>query len=205
MNQLLNLTWDAGKRLALFALIMLSLTSVVYVVLRAPMAEQQQSALLAKFRELTPNVVFNEHFLHQHQTRTFSKLHAEHYIAPSGEHYFDTTTPRGYSGNIRLLIALSPDFKTVLGVRVLEHKETPGLGDKIERRISDWILSFDNTSLATKRFAVRKDGGDFDAFTGATITPRAIVHHVRLLLTTLENETPNLPPSPESALYKEQP
>lgn len=191
MNELIKLTWDAGKRLAGFALVMLSLTSAVYVLLDDKIAAQRQSALLANFRQLTPNVEFHDDFLSEYQIFESTQLHAKHYTAPSGEHYFDTTTPRGYSGNIRLLIALSNDFKTVLGVRVLEHKETPGLGDKIEPRISDWIFSFNHTSLETKRFAVKKDGGDFDAFTGATITPRAIVQHVGLLLTSLAQAEPS--------------
>ena len=70
---------------------------------------------------------------------------------------------------------------TVTGVRVLDHKETPGLGDKIDLRISDWILSFTGkiVSEATLNlWEVKKDGGQFDQFTGATITPRAVVNQV---------------------------
>lgn len=91
------------------------------------------------------------------------------------------TAPDGYSGDIVLLIGIHPDG-TVLGVRTLAHKETPGLGDKIETRISDWIYSFANQkfSLETQnQWAVKKDGGQFDQFTGATITPRAVVNVVR--------------------------
>ena len=80
----------------------------------------------------------------------------------------------------------------VLGVRVIEHHETPGLGDKIELRISDWILSFTNQVIvpeSLKDWAVKKDGGKFDQFSGATITPRAIVNQVkRSALVMLENE-----------------
>jgi Na+-translocating ferredoxin:NAD+ oxidoreductase subunit G len=96
----------------------------------------------------------------------------------------ETMTPNGYSGAIRLIVGVDADG-TISGVRVLEHRETPGLGDKIERRISDWILSFDGKSLTDNnqtRWAVRKDGGDFDQFTGATITPRAVVESVRKAL-----------------------
>ncbi|ALS97794.1 electron transport complex subunit RsxG [Lacimicrobium alkaliphilum] len=96
----------------------------------------------------------------------------------------ETMTPNGYSGNIRLIVGVGADG-IISGVRVLEHRETPGLGDKIERRISDWILSFDGKSLTDsnqKSWAVRKDGGDFDQFTGATITPRAVVESVRKAL-----------------------
>ncbi len=85
--------------------------------------------------------------------------------------------PDGYSGNIELLIGINAD-SSVAGVRVLSHKETPGLGDKIELAKSDWILGFDGAEKAVGRdesWAVQKDGGRFDQFTGATITPRAIV------------------------------
>ena len=86
----------------------------------------------------------------------------------------------GYSGPIVLMIGLDKEG-TVLGVRVVAHAETPGLGDKIERNKSDWIESFNTRSLdntPAERFKVKKDGGDFDQFAGATITPRAVVHGV---------------------------
>lgn len=93
----------------------------------------------------------------------------------------ETTAPDGYSGNIDLIVAAKPDG-TVLGTRVLNHQETPGLGDKIEARRSPWIFSFSGkvvTDDNASKWAVRKDGGDFDQFTGATITPRAVVKAVR--------------------------
>jgi electron transport complex protein RnfG len=93
----------------------------------------------------------------------------------------ETTAPDGYSGSIDLVVAID-NANTVLGARVTNHKETPGLGDKIELRISDWILSFSNTLYSTeldKRWLVKKDGGQFDQFTGATITPRAVVAAIK--------------------------
>lgn len=86
----------------------------------------------------------------------------------------------GYSGPIALMLGVDRNG-TVLGVRVITHAETPGLGDKIERAKSDWILSFDGRSLdntSTQGWKVKKDGGDFDQFAGATITPRAVVQGV---------------------------
>ncbi|WP_348703127.1 electron transport complex subunit RsxG [uncultured Neptuniibacter sp.] len=95
------------------------------------------------------------------------------------------TAPDGYSGNINLIVGINANA-SVAGVRVLAHKETPGLGDKIETKKSNWIMSFNgqskNTgkgpSWADKSWAVKKDGGQFDQFTGATITPRAVVNAV---------------------------
>lgn len=91
------------------------------------------------------------------------------------------TAPDGYSGNIRLLVGINLRG-TVLGVRVTSHRETPGLGDKIEPKKSDWIYTFKGRSLndpEPEQWAVKKNGGAFDQFTGATITPRAVVNAVR--------------------------
>lgn len=86
----------------------------------------------------------------------------------------------GYSGDIALLVGID-QHGFIQGVRTIEHKETPGLGDKIERKKSTWIDSFNGRSLTNtplSDWAVTKDGGVFDGFTGATITPRAVVNAV---------------------------
>lgn len=88
---------------------------------------------------------------------------------------FDATD--GYSGAIRLLLAVAPDG-TILGVRTVSHHETPGLGDFIDAGKSDWMQRFSGKSRdnpAAARWRVRKDGGDFDQYTGATVTSRAVV------------------------------
>jgi electron transport complex protein RnfG len=95
-----------------------------------------------------------------------------------------TTARDGYSGDIRFLVGIRVDG-TVAGVRAVSHRETPGLGDKVDLKKSPWILGFNNRSLNTATRAdwfVRKDGGVFDQFTGATITPRASVAAVRRTL-----------------------
>ena len=92
-----------------------------------------------------------------------------------------STAPDGYNGNIEFIVAINMD-DSISGVRVLKHQETPGLGDKVELRKSDWITSFNDKKLLSEqdsRWAVAKDGGMFDQFTGATITPRAVVKAVR--------------------------
>jgi Na+-translocating ferredoxin:NAD+ oxidoreductase subunit G len=113
----------------------------------------------------------------------------------------ETVAPDGYSGSIRLLVGVTPDGR-LLGVRVLQHQETPGLGDAIEEGRSDWIRSFDGRSLErplTARWKVRKDGGDFDQLTGATVTPRAVLAAVRNTLVFVERQGPALfAPAPPS-------
>ncbi|TAN68476.1 MAG: electron transport complex subunit RsxG [Methylobacter sp.] len=93
---------------------------------------------------------------------------------------FKFTAPDGYSGAINMIMGIDRDGN-ILGVRVLNHKETPGLGDKIEVTKSDWILKFVGRSLdnlAPAKWAVKKDGGEFDQFAGATITPRKSVQAI---------------------------
>lgn len=90
----------------------------------------------------------------------------------------------GYSGDIKMIIGINLDG-SLAGVRILSHKETPGLGDKIDLNKHAWILSFDGKSLnnpALEKWQVKKDGGEFDQFTGATITPRAVVNRVKQTL-----------------------
>ncbi|BBP46078.1 electron transport complex subunit G [Thiosulfatimonas sediminis] len=97
---------------------------------------------------------------------------------------FQTIAPNGYSGNIVILVGVFPNGE-ISGVRVLKHAETPGLGDKIELNKNPWILSFNGRTLDASNlsiWAVKKDGGEFDQFTGATITPRAVVGAVQKAL-----------------------
>ena len=107
---------------------------------------------------------------------------------------FAAVAPRGYNGAIDLLVGVDVQGE-VQGVRVTTHRETPGLGDRIEISVSDWITGFDGTSLSDPprpQWAVAPDGGRFDAFTGATVTPRAVVQTVRDTLTYFEQNQAQL-------------
>ena len=107
----------------------------------------------------------------------------------------------GYNGPIHLLAGIEADG-SLLGVRVTSHRETPGLGDAIEAEKSDWIQSFDGRSLRSPepaRWGVRRDGGAFDQFTGATITPRAVVEAVRRALEYHEDNREALFEAPAAA------
>ena len=107
---------------------------------------------------------------------------------------FPATAPDGYSGDISILAGLNLSGE-LLGVRVIEHKETPGLGDKVDLKKSNWILDFAGKSLSNPSidsWAVTKDGGDFDSFTGATITPRSMVRRIRSVLEYYQLNRPSL-------------
>ncbi len=112
------------------------------------------------------------------------------WIRGSGDHHphsaliLPVVTREGYNGDIHLLVGIDAQQR-ISGVRVTQHQETPGLGDDIERSRSDWITQFNGLRLASlppEGWAVAKDGGQFDAFTGATITPRAVVNAVHKAL-----------------------
>ncbi|MFL6618681.1 MAG: electron transport complex subunit RsxG [Povalibacter sp.] len=95
-----------------------------------------------------------------------------------------TVAPDGYQGPIEMLVAVAFDGH-LIGVQIVRHRETQGLGDQFENRRADWLQNFKGRSLndpPQQRWSVRKDGGDFDEFTGATITPRAIVRATRRAL-----------------------
>ena len=95
-----------------------------------------------------------------------------------------TTARDGYSGDIRALVGIRRDG-TVAGIRVVAHRETPGLGDKVDIRKSDWVTDFNQRSLTDPTLPgwnVKKDGGVFDQFTGATVTPRAVILATRRAL-----------------------
>jgi len=180
-------------RLGAFALGAALLLALVYYGTAARIAEQRRNAERTALTAVMPEITHDNDLL------------ADSFLLdPAQERYTDIallglSTPRpaylakldgvvtgvilpletaeGYSGTITLLVGITTGG-TLTGVRVLDHRETPGLGDKIEPRISPWILGFDNRSLdntAPVLWQVKKDGGDFDQFVGATITPRAVV------------------------------
>ncbi len=102
-----------------------------------------------------------------------------------------TEAPDGYSGSIKLLIGIYAD-NSIAGVRVITHNETPGLGDKIEIKKTNWIKDFDGKNLSNptpEKWAVKKDGGVFDQFSGATITPRAVVNATKRTLIFFNNHS----------------
>ncbi|MDF3827715.1 MULTISPECIES: electron transport complex subunit RsxG [unclassified Pseudocitrobacter] len=193
-----------GVTLALFAAGSTGLTAAIDQLTKNTIADQAAKQQNALFQQVIPADRYNNDLLQSCYLVTAPELgKGTHkvYIARQGEQavaaVMEATAPDGYSGAIQLLVGA--DFSgTVLGSRVTEHHETPGLGDKIELRISDWITHFAGKTIASESdatWAVKKDGGQFDQFTGATITPRAVVNAVKragLYAQTLPNQLSNL-------------
>jgi electron transport complex protein RnfG len=173
----------SGALMLVFTLICVFFVSLAEQTTNEKIAINEQQLLVKRLNEILTNYdndIVADQFekkveLHgiEQSVRVFPAKKNSQVFAYLIEH----TYPKGYNGNIRLLTGITIDGE-LLGVRVIAHKETPGLGDKIETRKSDWIKGFSGLSLTNPEpsgWRVKRDGGDFDQFTGATITPRAIV------------------------------
>ena len=176
--------------LLLFAIIGTSMVAYMFEQTRDQIAANERATLLRKLHRLIPadrhdNVLLEDTVTARDEALLGSEEPVMVYRARNdGEPValvIAAVAPDGYSGTIKLLIGINVDG-TLSGVRVVTHRETPGLGDAIDENRSDWIHIFDGKSLqapAPERWAVKKDGGDFDQLTGATITPRAVVKAAR--------------------------
>lgn len=173
--------------LLLFAVIGTAMVAATYEGTRERIAANERATLLRKLSQLIAPEAYDNDLL------------VDNFELPAGELadrplrvyrarkqgqpvavVMNTIAPDGYGGSIYLLVGINYDG-TVAGVRVVAHHETPGLGDGIDEERSDWILGFNGRSLdnpPAALWAVKKDGGVFDQFTGATITPRAVVKAV---------------------------
>lgn len=182
-----KITSRYGILLGFVALLCTAISAGIFFLTKdkidAVIAAQQRELLL----QVIPQDYFNNNLLESAvipQDKNLLGIQKIYFAKKDGNvsaYAYETTAPDGYSGDIRLLVGLDPKGE-VLGVRVIEHHETPGLGDKIERRISNWILGFTNQPINEhnlSEWAVKKDGGKFDQFSGATITPRAVVNQTK--------------------------
>lgn len=166
--------------LALIGLITSAALTMGNQATRAPIEASLQSDLQTSLAQVLPAGSFDNHLLSSTLQRPSPEGQRTVYIAKKGNDISGIvfeTSGKGYAGQIRLVMGISPDGK-VLGVRVLSHSETPGLGDKIDVQKADWIHSFVGKALDNAKWGVKKDGGEFDQFAGATITPRAVVKAV---------------------------
>lgn len=193
LEQLLtmNSTLKAGSLLAIFTAICIFLVSLSYEGTIDMTKYNKQQFLIKQLNQLVNK--YDNDILKSKKIVNVelynSKQNIVIYYAKRNNKTFARlikhTYPAGYNGNIELLSAIDNNNK-IIGVRVISHQETPGLGDKIELQKSNWILSFKGASL-DNIWKVTKQGGDFDSWTGATITPQAVitaVHELLKLLTT---------------------
>ena len=137
--------------------------------------------ILENFIEIEPNELLkNKHPSKAYFAKKDSQLKAV---------LIESIAPDGYSGEILILTAIDENAE-IIGSRIIDHKETPGLGDYIDQKKSDWILNFNQMSLektTDQNWRVKKDQGTFDYKAGATITPRAVIKSVKNTLTFFNN------------------
>jgi Na+-translocating ferredoxin:NAD+ oxidoreductase subunit G len=183
--------------LIVFALVFTALLANVFNITKAPIEKSEAEARMALFSQIVPPNLHDNDMLKDAITLTPSDLlgntqpiianRARMNNAPSAI-ILEAIAHDGYAGDIKLLIAIHYDG-TIAGVRVLTHKETPGLGDYIDILKDNWIKLFDGESLSKTtepQWNVKKDGGQFDYMAGATITPRAVVKAVHKALKYFE-------------------
>lgn len=178
----------AGAMLV-FAFVGTLLLAYVFIATRPPIEANEKEARLALFKQILPEKNYDNDLLASQVTIAPNALLGNRLPSvanvatiqqkPAGV-ILEAIAHDGYSGDIKLLIAIRADG-SISGVRVLAHKETPGLGDYIDLAHGNWIKSFDDQStskIAVEKWLVKKDGGQFDYMVGATITPRAVVKAV---------------------------
>jgi len=180
----------SGFLLALIALLGTALLTGVNALTHERIAEQEKQRMMRQLNAIVPAGLYNNDLL-EDRIEFHAKTWLRHpapitvYRARMGTRpvavLMTVTAPDGYNGDIRILVGINNEG-LLLGARILAHKETPGLGDPISLERSDWILGFSDESLQdteASAWNVKKDGGIFDQFTGATISPRAVVKTVR--------------------------
>ena len=189
MNATTHPVIRSGLLLGLIALLGTALLAGVNSLTHERIEEQEKRRVLQQLNSIVPVTSYNNDLLADRIEITDETFF--HHLAPVSVYrarmddqdvavLMIVTAPDGYNGDIRMLTAIDTNGM-VLGVRVVSHRETPGLGDPIEIEKSDWILGLNGKSLLdphTDDWAVKRDGGEFDQFTGATITPRAVVKAV---------------------------
>ncbi len=180
-----------------FAIVFTALLAFVFQITKLPIEKSEAAARLSLFRQIVPQSMHNNDLLKDILTIAPNDLLGNKQPTIANRARIDNKPAAviieaiahdGYSGDIKLLIAIKADG-SISGVRVLAHKETPGLGDYIDIAKDNWIKLFDNESLlktAEPQWKVKKDGGEFDYMAGATITPRAIVKAVHKALQYFE-------------------
>jgi electron transport complex protein RnfG len=187
-------TFKTASTLLAFALVGTAMLAYVFEITRAPIEKSEAEARLALFKQILPTSAYDNDLLKDVIEIPPSDLLGNHLPTQANiarlNHQaagiiLEAIAHDGYSGDIKLLIAIRADG-SISGVRVLAHKETPGLGDYIDIAHGNWIKLFNDESLSKetaqddieKLWRVKKDGGKFDYMAGATITPRAVVKAV---------------------------
>jgi len=173
-----------GFMLGLVALLASGALALASMATNGPIAAAEQNDLRRSLSEVLPEGYADNNFIDDTVTLGHDGVPVTVYRARKdgvAKAAMFKVSGYGYSSDVQIMMAVGVDGR-ILGVRVLKHAETPGLGDKIEITKSKWILGFNGRSLedpVEARWAVKKDGGDFDQLTGATITPRAVVKAVK--------------------------
>lgn len=182
--------WKSGVTLAAIAAVCTGLVAITYHLTADRIAANDKALLDQSLKPALSDIFFDSdvsesrlvlsppHELPGNEEALIYRIYAKGEPVAA---LFVVTARDGFSGPIRILLGVDMQG-TVTGIRILKHKETPGLGDKIESRRSDWVTQFPGRSIGNPQlteWALRRDGGQFDALTGASVTPRAVLKAMR--------------------------
>ena len=197
METVLRHSSKSGLLLMVFAVVGTGMLAATYHLTRDIIAESEKQAKLALIGQILPKTLYDNDILKEARelpptpelgNKGATPLYVATLQGKPSVAVFEAVAPDGYAGKIKLLVALKADGE-LSGVRVVDHHETPGLGDYIMIAKDKWITLFDGLSLAKysdQDWKVKKDGGKFEYRSGATVSPRAIVKAVHKALEYVE-------------------
>lgn len=186
----------------LIAMIGVLIVGITYQITQAPIMVNQREAVMAALNQIIPPTEYNNDLIHDKKYLT-NRLLGSQTPLPAYFVYkdhrlvgiiFTVIAPNGYSGAIKLLVGVYANGE-LAGVRAIAHAETPGLGDKMDLHKTHWIYSFNNKSLENTpetHWRITKEGGVFESWTGASITPKAIIQAVHNTLTYFQQHKEQL-------------
>lgn len=203
MKRIARSTLQTAANLVFFSVLATAILASTYFLTRAEIKKSEDGEKLKLINQIVPNALYDNDIIKDTLTVPANELlgtegdtlaYRARLKGEDSAVVLESIAPDGYSGRIWLILAVRANGE-LAGVRVVTHKETPGLGDYIELPKSPWIKGFDGKSRAVYKDAdwkVKKDGGQFDYMAGATITPRAIVKAVNKALMYFEQNRDKL-------------
>jgi electron transport complex protein RnfG len=203
MRRIARSTLQTAVNLVFFAVLATAILASTYFLTRDEIKKSEDAEKMKLINQIVPAALYDNDIIKDTLTIPANELlgtedttlaYRARLKGEDSAVVLESVAPDGYSGRIWLILAVRANGE-LAGVRVVTHKETPGLGDYIELAKSTWIKGFDGKSRAVYKDAdwkVKKDGGQFDYMAGATITPRAVVKAVNKALIYFEQNRDKL-------------
>ncbi|CAL4319270.1 electron transport complex subunit RsxG [Buchnera aphidicola] len=192
----INVMWKNSLLLSIFATIFIAMTVLFFHITKYKILQYEEEAKKIFLKEVVSKEIYSTCIKKLYKVQDIllgdNKIHNLWIFFKNKEAYIavaESVAPDGYAGSINILVAA--DFNgTIMGVRVLSHQETPGIGDKIDFSVSNWISQFHNMhvfNILDNDILLKKYGGKIEQFTGATITPQAVTNAIKRTVLFIKN------------------